>query len=348
MFLMHILDWRNTRHAVRQLRGHNAQVFLDAVQDVLDRGSLPNSKYRSRARRLMRKLAETHEQLPSSLFISGVNDHDEHPTFGGGFGDVYRASYAEKMVALKRIRTFTADSASHRTRMPFCREALVWQGLRHRLYFQHRFIVPLLGIDRETFPSAFCMVSPWMKHGTILKYLRDRGRGDVDRLLLQIAQGLDYLHSRNIVHGDLRGTNILISDKGSACLSDFGLATTISDTNSTTDLLTSSSNHAGSIRWFAPELISPTAFGCAGFARTRATDVYAYACVCLEVHTGSPPFSDITPEVAAMLRVIAGERPGRPEGMSEELWALVAAAWAPDFRARPTILDIILAFPTLT
>jgi hypothetical protein len=65
----------------------------------------------------MRKLSEIHEQLPTSLFIRGVNDPDEHPTFGGGFGDVYRASYQGKIVALKRIRTFTADSTTHQSRL---------------------------------------------------------------------------------------------------------------------------------------------------------------------------------------------------------------------------------------
>ncbi|KAJ6540839.1 kinase-like domain-containing protein [Mycena vulgaris] len=286
----------------------------------------------------MRTLAKTYEQLPSSLFITGVTDHDEHPTFSGGFGDVYRASYTGKLVALKRIRTVSAQSASHRTQLQFCREALVWQGLRHR------YIVPLIGIDRDTFPSSFCMVSPWMKHGTVLKYLRDRGRGDIHRLLLEIAHGLEYLHSIKLVHGDLRGTNILISDKGSACLSDFGLATSISDADSATGL-TSSSNRAGSIRWFAPELISPTDFGHEKFTRTPASDVYAYGCVCLELYTGSPPFSDV-PEVAAMLMVIAGVRPGQPAGISEELWGLVKAAWATESRARPKMPDIIVAFPT--
>ncbi|KAJ6529772.1 kinase-like domain-containing protein [Mycena capillaripes] len=236
------------------------------------------------------------------------------------------------MVALKRIRTFTTESTLNSTRLKFCREALVWQGLRHR------FILPLLGIDRETFPSSFCMVSPWMKNGTALNYLKDHGRGDVNRLLLETARGLAYLHTQNIVHGDLRGTNILISDDNSACLSDFGLASSVDDTDST--MLTSSSNHAGSVRWFAPELISPEAFGCARFIRTPASDVYAYGCVCLELYTGSPPFSDVQPEVAAMLRVIQGERPQRPAGLSEDLWNLVSTAWAADRHTRPTIHDI--------
>ncbi|KAJ7107508.1 kinase-like domain-containing protein, partial [Mycena epipterygia] len=285
----------------------------------------------------MGQLSEAQDQLPSSLFISGVDDRDEHPTFAGGFGDIYRASYQGKMVALKRIRTFTTDSTSNRMRLEFCREALVWQGLRYR------FILPLIGIDRETFPSSFCMVSPWMKKGTVLKYLKDRGRADVDRLLLETAQGLDYLHAQHIVHGDLHGTNILISDDNSACLSDFGLATSVSDAESTT-AMTSSSNHGGSVRWFAPELISPTAFGCGKFVRTPASDVYAYACVCVELYTGSPPLSNVKPDIAAMLRVIQGDRPERPADMSEQLWRLVTAAWAADSHVRPNIHDIVSAF----
>ena len=65
----------------------------------------------------MQKVSETVEQLPSSLFITGVNDRDEHPTFGGGFSDVYQASYQGRTVALKRLRIFTADSTPHRTRL---------------------------------------------------------------------------------------------------------------------------------------------------------------------------------------------------------------------------------------
>ncbi|KAF8189992.1 hypothetical protein K438DRAFT_1536533, partial [Mycena galopus ATCC 62051] len=81
------------RHAASRLDGSNAQSLIDAIQDVLNRGTLPDARSRSKARQLMQKVSETGEQLPSSLFITGVNDHDEHPTFGGGFGDVYRASY---------------------------------------------------------------------------------------------------------------------------------------------------------------------------------------------------------------------------------------------------------------
>lgn len=57
------------------------------------------------------KLSEVCNKLPSSLFISGVTGRDEHAVFGGGFGDIYQASYAGRTVAIKRIRTFHRDVA---------------------------------------------------------------------------------------------------------------------------------------------------------------------------------------------------------------------------------------------
>ncbi|KAJ7859647.1 hypothetical protein B0H14DRAFT_2192403, partial [Mycena olivaceomarginata] len=83
----------DARCAAQELEGSSAQLFVDAIQNVLDWGTLPDASSRAKARQLMRKVAEAGEQLPSSLFITGVNDQDEHPTFGGGFGDVYQASY---------------------------------------------------------------------------------------------------------------------------------------------------------------------------------------------------------------------------------------------------------------
>ncbi|KAJ6624647.1 kinase-like domain-containing protein [Mycena sp. CBHHK59/15] len=143
----------------------------------------------------------------------------------------------------------------------------------------------------------------------------------------------------NVVHGDLRGANILITDNGSACLTDFGLASVISGT------LTSGSNHAGSMRWFAPELMLPQRFGFEKFARSYATDIYAYGCVCLELHTRKPPFSDVKEDATAMLNIIEGKRPERPMAddslISNDWWQLLTKAWAQDARARPSISEII-------
>ncbi|KAJ7721142.1 kinase-like domain-containing protein, partial [Mycena metata] len=121
------------------------------------------------------------------------------------------------------------------------------------------------------------LVSPWMEHGTILSYLKDHGPANVDKFLYEIALGLQYLHSHDIVHGDLRGANILINDDWSACLADFGLSVFANATS-----VTHTSTRAGSLYWMAPELIDPDRFGCR-FSRTPASNVYAFGCVCFEV-----------------------------------------------------------------
>ncbi|KAJ7061023.1 kinase-like domain-containing protein, partial [Mycena amicta] len=219
--LVSIFDSRSAEKEVLCLQGNSAQSFLDVVQDALDHGSLSTVDDVRKARRIIHKLSEACGLLPTALYITGVTEREAHPSFGGGYGDIYRASYANKPVALKYMRHFLRGSGAHRHRLVclrFLREALVWRDLRNP------FILPFLGIDNESFPLSLCMVSPWMENGTVVRYLKDHGRQDVDRFLYEIAQGLEYLHSRNIVHGDLRGVNILVGPDHRACLADFGLS----------------------------------------------------------------------------------------------------------------------------
>jgi hypothetical protein len=56
------------------------------------------------ARRIIRKLSASCERLPSSLFIIGVTGKEDRPTSGGGYADIYRASYGDQIVALKYMR----------------------------------------------------------------------------------------------------------------------------------------------------------------------------------------------------------------------------------------------------
>jgi serine/threonine protein kinase len=71
-------------------------------------------------------------------------------------------------------------------------------------------------------------------------------------------------------------SNILIDEAWHAVIADFGLAVFVDATANT-------SHGSGSIRWMAPELINPTSFELEQSRRTPASDVYAFACACLEV-----------------------------------------------------------------
>ncbi|EPQ54916.1 kinase-like protein, partial [Gloeophyllum trabeum ATCC 11539] len=100
--------------------------------------------------------------------------------------------------------------------------------------------------------------------------------------LFEVSQGLEYLHCHNIVHGDLRGGNVLIDDASHARFADFGL----SRFSEATKGAYTTATREGSTRWTAPELF-PDSDEDEGegpcIRRTRQTDVYVYGCLCLEV-----------------------------------------------------------------
>ncbi|KDQ07623.1 hypothetical protein BOTBODRAFT_87117, partial [Botryobasidium botryosum FD-172 SS1] len=150
------------------------------------------------------------------------------------------------------------------------REVHVWRRL------QHPNILPLIGLC--TLDSVTYMVSPWMANGNAFDYVRSN-RG-VDRLLLlaQAADGLKFLHDFNptIVHGDMRGPNVLISASGSACIADFGLSHVVEEASKFS--YSTSWMRAGNCAWMAPELL-----GDDPPPRSTETDVFSFGRMIVEV-----------------------------------------------------------------
>ncbi|KAJ6467883.1 hypothetical protein C8R45DRAFT_475380 [Mycena sanguinolenta] len=318
--------------ALLTLQGDCAQSVVDLIQYTLDH-VVQTREATGKARKLLGKLCEKCDQVPRSLIVVGVTQRARCMSFAGGFADVYRAVYQGQSVALKHMRMFL-DTDQRDIRRRFCREALIWRRLRHSN------IVPLIGIDTENFPPSLCLVSPWMKNGTVNAYLKEKEGDDrqrtVNRLIHEIAQGLAFLHDEDVVHGDLRGANILVSDAGNACLTDFGLTVLVDASTSQTR------NGAGCARWMAPEILE-------NHPRTLASDIYAFACVCLELYTGYPPFhGELLLTAAVTYHVVAKKkRPNRPSGnvIPDSVWDLMQKCWAHNVADRPRILGILLKLP---
>lgn len=138
------------------------------------------------------KLCKRCGMLPPSLNVTGITGCSKEPLAGGGFADIFRASYQAKAVALKRLREFQVGPEREKIRkvsllrrlactvclldvlnipfwQRFCREALIWQSLNH----PH--VLPFIGIDLQSFLPKMCMVSPWMQQGTILSHIKSLG-----------------------------------------------------------------------------------------------------------------------------------------------------------------------------
>jgi serine/threonine-protein kinase TNNI3K len=151
--------------------------------------------------------------------------------------------------------------------------------------------------------------------------------------------------------------NVLIDDEEHAQLADFGLAFVTDATLGTT-----STKRSGSSRWMAPELLDPQV----KFKRTYASDIYAFACLCIEViipgylgvlqlilskqiYTGEQPFWNLRQDITVVLEVLKQMRPPRPSitgppdgtrAMSDRLWATVEACWAHNPSDRPDMCEV--------
>ncbi|KAJ7588426.1 kinase-like domain-containing protein, partial [Mycena floridula] len=216
---------------------------------------------------------------------------------------------------------------------------IIWSQLSHPN------LLPLCGIyyldHRET--SQTCIVSPWMEHGNLLKFLTTAPK-QVNRssLILDIASGLEYLHKQTIIHGDLKALNVLVTPSLRACIMDFGLSTIAASQMTTSS---SSSNNAGTLAWKAPETIRHVD------GNTQKSDMYSFACVCYEVFTGKPPFCEKEKfnEVAIMLKVLNNERPTRPASseLNDTVWNCMMDCWKHNPDERPTAEEIVGRLSTM-
>ncbi|KAL0058244.1 hypothetical protein AAF712_015093 [Marasmius tenuissimus] len=151
----------------------------------------------------------------------------------------------------------------------------------------------------------------------------------------EIAQGLVYLHSLNITHGDLKGYNVLIDDDQNARITDFGLSRAV-DNENLVGLLNMSSRQ-GSVRWLAPELLKSGRSS----ASPSKSDIYAFGCVCYEIYAKCIPFEDVKDYGIIYAAVIQNERPQPPQNMGDKMRHLMVSCWMADPNSRPDAAKIV-------
>jgi len=334
---------KGTETQMLGLLEEEAQRAMNVMQKVFEDGQPAE---RDTIRKLMLKLAMRSEKLPTSLFLKGVKCSETESYSVGSFADIYIGEYEGQKVALKRLRMFQMIHESKRKRMreAFYYESLIWKNLRH----QH--VLSLLGVADSLFSRSLCMVLPWMPFGHIRHALDDLRTtsphfdlaSQIHKWIHETALGLAYLHDERIVHGDLRGANILIDEDRSVRLADFGLAVFAEATSQSY-----ASTRGGNARWLAPELIYPEMYELKSVRPTYASDVFAFGCVVVELYSGQSPYSEYS-DHQVVARVPSGLRPTRPAPLngiiiSDALWTMTTNCWKPLPSRRPSAQALIKA-----
>jgi len=255
----------------------------------------------------------------------------------GEFFDLWKARFDDSKshkipVAIKVMRGAPAHNGELHKRVAekLNLHAEAWIRLKHPN------VLPFYGISND-FGYLPALIVEYCENGNVVEFLKDKEpKPDfVLHLIRGIAHGLKYLHSKDIVHGDLRGSNVMISNNGVPYLTDFGIVFIIDHNEFTTSKI------AGPARWTAPESLDPPEAEDA-CPYTKESDTYAFAMTAVEVSTGKAPFADKRNDSSVIFFVIDGGRPTMPDILEtrEPICSMIKQSWDGNPRKRPTAAEI--------
>ncbi|KAL0575728.1 hypothetical protein V5O48_006241 [Marasmius crinis-equi] len=194
------------------------------------------------------------------------------------------------------------------------------------LNLNHPNLLKILGVSNQYADPLF-VVSEYHQHGNLPDYLSRNPFTNRPQLVVEIARGMQYLHSCGVVHGRLKTSDILVTDDGRACVADYDMV----------EVQPSESSEAH--RYFSPEAWKGVI--------SRPSDVYAFAMCAFEVFSSVPPWGDLSEKHIYRLVVHENVRPSRLTraqstltGLTESMWCIIEESWQSEARFRPTF-DII-------
>ncbi|KIJ06619.1 hypothetical protein PAXINDRAFT_91731, partial [Paxillus involutus ATCC 200175] len=271
-------------------------------------------------------LSKETSYCPTSLYLSEGAVKDLTSQDRGGFGVVYAGKFGSRMVAVKVLKQESYKDPNDFNKS-LCKEAIVWRHLRHPncLPFYGVYRIP----GRTSHDTA--LVSPWMHHGNLRKYLQFNPNANRTMLTLDVVRGLHYLHSMqpHVAHRDLKPDNVLVTEQGRACLADFGFTSTF-DQGPQFHTAPGQLMMGGTMRYMAPELHEAVNEEARRQVNKRACDMYAFGCTIYATYTGKDPFHGLT-QVQIISHLARDERPSFPEDViSPEMWSFVENLWSSD------------------
>ncbi|KAI5459946.1 kinase-like domain-containing protein [Mariannaea sp. PMI_226] len=297
---------------------------------------------------LQQRLTDDGDDVDEELqsFLAGESWDDNKWMKGaligqGSFGSVYLALHAVtgELLAVKQVEApapgANSQSDSRKKSMieALKREISLLRDLRHPN------IVQYLGCSSSSeYLNIFLEYVPGGSVQTMLNSYGALPEPLVRSFVRQILTGLSYLHNRDIIHRDIKGANILVDNKGTIKISDFGISKKLEATN----LLNGANNNKhrpslqGSVFWMAPEVVKQTSY-------TRKADIWSLGCLVVEMMTGSHPFPDCS-QLQAIFKIGGGKAtPTIPEHASEDAKAFLNQTFEIDHDLRPSADDLILS-----
>ena len=201
--------------------------------------------------------------------------------------------------------------------------------LKYMSELNHKNIIKYYGFMKEE--TSITVVTELATKGDLQRYLQTSTAPLQEELMkkwaIDAAEGIHYLHQRDLVHKDIKSSNYLITEENSLKLGDFG---TVGDLEKTTD----TQHRQGTVRWMAPEVIEKK-------IRSKRSDVYSYGIVTWEICSRKIPFVKLETRIDIMEAIVDGKRPEVPSGCPVDLRKVMECCWRQDHQERPTMEEVL-------
>nr|XP_033790737.1 receptor-interacting serine/threonine-protein kinase 1 isoform X2 [Geotrypetes seraphini] len=264
---------------------------------------------------------------------------DKEPLDAGGFGMVFLCCHRRHgLVVLKTVYT-----GPQRTEF---NASLLEEGkIMHRL--DHRRVVKLLGLILED--GNYSLVMEYMKKGNLMNVLQTVSvpLAVKGRFILEIIEGMSYLHKKNVIHKDLKPENILVDDDFHIKIADLGVASfqtwskltkeEISRNRKSKSGSVYSKANGGTLYYMAVEHLESI-----NAKPTEKSDVYSFGIVLWVIIAGKEPYEDALNEHQICFCIIKGDRPKLEElkqQCPQEIEDLMQTCWDKDMNKRPTFAE---------
>ncbi|KAM7280219.1 hypothetical protein ACFE04_007353 [Oxalis oulophora] len=287
-----------------------------------------------------------HQRPKEEWEIDLSNLELRHLVAHGTYGTIYRGSYQDQDVAVKLLDWgedgIVTAAEAEALRASFQQEVAVWHKLDHPNVT--KFIGASMGTSNLKIPSqtddqrstpsnACCVVLEFLPGGTLKQYLIRSSRKKlafkvVVQLALDLSRGLSYLHSKKIVHRDVKTENMLLDARRNLKIADFGVARV--EAQNPKDM----TGETGTLGYMAPEVLD-------GKPYNRRCDVYSFGICLWEIYCCDMPYPDLSFADVSAAVVRQNLRPEIPRCCPSSLTSIMRKCWDGNPEKRPEMDEVV-------
>lgn len=309
------------------------------IYAVFAKGSKTNAKVQQRLKSVIKCLHDNNIPMPKAEDNTHASDlaaifdqirefQVRHEDFKidrqigfGASGQVFLAHQLSnnRKVAIKQLNsTKLNDSEVESLR----REIVVLSSLKHP------YLIEFLGATKT---PPYWILTEYMPGKSLFHRLRDKnGLTGTQKTIIayEIAEGMAYLHSKNVIHRDLKSLNVLLDSNNEPRVCDFGISREVDAELAMTGLI-------GTFNYMAPEVIKRTRYN-------QKADVFSFAMLLWEMVKREIPYHEFDmDQMKIAMAIVEGVRPDIPSTVLDPLKKLMEDCWTANPESRPSFQAIL-------